>query len=138
MENTWAQCNSNILGPGWSSEFMGVHYVMFHNTCIHIDIFICRYQIKNTLKKNKRKTFEGILVGSHMFSLFLGGKKLILFIMFCNSFFGCVRSSVWHAGLSSCGDRLSCPAACWIFLDRGSNLRVPWTGRRTLNHWTLL
>ena len=51
--------------------------ITFYNLSLEVEtgLPLDRYQIKNTLKKNKRKTFEGILVGSHMFSLFLGGKK---------------------------------------------------------------
>ena len=54
---------------------MGVHYVMLHNTCIRIDILICRYQIKNTLKKNKRKTFQGILWALTCSLCFFGEKS---------------------------------------------------------------
>lgn len=32
------QFNGDILVTGLSGEFMGVHYVMLYNTCIHIQI----------------------------------------------------------------------------------------------------
>ena len=44
-------------------------------------------------------------------------------------------SQALELGLSSCVYRLSCPAACGIFQDQGSNL-VPSVGRQILNLWT--
>lgn len=34
------QFNGDILVPGLSGEFMGVHYVILYNTCVRIYSFV--------------------------------------------------------------------------------------------------
>ena len=49
---------------------------------------------------------------------------------------GCLGLVVTAGRLSSCGTRLTCPAAGGIFLDQFPTC-VPCIGRWTLNHWTI-
>ena len=52
----------------------------------------------------------------------------------CRGFFCCGGRAVVHTAFSSCGTRLSCPAASGIFLDQGSN---PWPLRWQVDSYPL-